>query len=636
MLQTIRSHSGSWVIKCILGAIVASFAFVGISDMIRGYGHGRPVATVGSGSISLEEFSHAYKQAVTRLQHMMKDAVSSAQLKTMGIPEKVLENLIERTLMEQEIKTMGLVVSDQTVKDEIYAIPAFLNDKGKFNRTAFEQLLQSQGISEARFIQDVRKDLQHHQFMTAMTGGLAPTKEQMSILFQALEQPYQFVALTIPFKSMNVDQKIDPSVLNSFFQGNKEQFRTPEFRSFTLLRFDRKTMKQDIVVDDAEVQETFERTKDQYHTPEKRHIESVTLPNNELARKAMEMFRSGKPLKAIARELKGGYHDVGLVSKTELPEQQGNAIFQTNIGNLTKPFDVTTGWMMFAVTKIVPAQDKTFDMVRDDIRTSLQNEKFNTHFETLQNQIEDALAGGESMQAIADKYHLVIEHVRAIDKFGHNEEGKKILEDIIAKDALAYIFSNEKNSTSSVTMAKPLEDSTLIAFVVRVDGVRASTIPEFKDIEDKIKDAFYHHMRNQKAMELAKTLSKNIASIGDLKKQGELHKLSITTFPPISRSTMTQETLTKHQLSQTMVEDMFALPEGEVFVAPSKDGVKLIMQQGKLPFTRDADKYKKFEAGMVHMLREDFQHTLRHYLRHHVYPVTIHGPQVDLAVGHEG
>lgn len=636
MLQTIRSHAGSWVIKCILGAIVASFAFVGISDMIRGHGHGRPVATVGNGAISLEEFSYAYKQAVARLQHMMKAAVSAEQLKEMGVPEKVLENLIERTLMEQEIKTMGIVVPDQTVKEEVYAIPAFLNEKGQFNRAAFTQLLQSQGISEARFIQDVRKDLQQHQFVTAMTSGLIPTKEEISILFQALEQPHQFVALTIPFKSMAVDKHIEPHTLNAFFQGNKEQFRKPEFRSFTLLRFDRKTMKQEIVVDDAEVQETFERTKDQYHTPEKRHVESVTLPNNELARKAMEMFRSGKPLKAIARELKGGYRDLGVVSKADLPEAHGAEIFQTNAGSLTKPFDVATGWMLFAVTKIVPAQDKTFDMVRDAIRTSLQNEKFNTHFETIQNQIEDALAGGESMQAIADKYHLVIESVSSIDKFGLNQDGQKILEDAIAKDALAYIFSNDKGATSSVIMAKPLEDSTLMAFIVRVDGVRESSIPSFKDIEDKVKDAFYHYVRNQKAMDLAKTLSKNITSISDLKKQGELQKLAITTFPPISRSTMNQETLTKYQLSQTMVEDMFALPEGEVFIAPSKDGVKLIMLQGKLPFTRDAEKQKKFAEGMNNMLREDFQHALRYYLRHHVYPVTLNAAQMELAVGHSG
>ena len=467
-----------------------------------------------------------------------------------------------------------------------------------------------------------------------MTGALLPTHEQSRVLFQSLEQPYQFVSLTIPFKTMKVDEKFDPHAIESFFQTNKEQFRKPEFRSFTLLRFDRNKMKQDIVVDESEVHDAFERTKDSYHTSEKRHVESISLPNNDLVKKAMDHFRMGKPLKTIARELKGIHRDIGTIAKVDMPEEQGDAIFQAPVGSMTKPFDTTQGWTIFIVTKIIPSHDKTFEMVRDDIHTSLQNEKFNTHFETIQNEIEDALAGGESMQAIADKYHLVIENVRSMDKQGQDEEGKKILEDVIAKDAADYVFTHDTHATSSVIMAKPLADSSLMAFVIRVDGVRPSYIPELKDIHDTVKTAFQNHLRNQKALELAKNISKGIASVDDLKKQGERHQLSFTMLPAFSRSTMTQETLTKQNLGKDTVEDMFALPEGEVLIAPAKEGVKLVMVKGKLPFTVDMEKQKKFSAGMQHMLREDFQHALRYYLRHHEYPVTINASQVEHVVGH--
>ena len=116
MMQSLREQSGKWFVKVLFAAIIASFAVWGIGDVIRSYSALRPIATIGKHSISYEEFSAALQREVTRLQHMSKGQVTPAQLKQMGIHTHVLDQLIDQAALEQEVKQLGLVVSDSLIR----------------------------------------------------------------------------------------------------------------------------------------------------------------------------------------------------------------------------------------------------------------------------------------------------------------------------------------------------------------------------------------------------------------------------------------------------------------------------------------------------------------------------------------
>ena len=64
MLDFMRKHAGTWLIKALLGAIVVVFIFWGVGSWTSQ--QEGIVATVNGESISLEEYRSAYNRLLTR------------------------------------------------------------------------------------------------------------------------------------------------------------------------------------------------------------------------------------------------------------------------------------------------------------------------------------------------------------------------------------------------------------------------------------------------------------------------------------------------------------------------------------------------------------------------------------------
>ncbi len=654
MLQTMRSHAGSWLIKFMLAAIVASFALWGITDIIRGYSQSRPIASVGKQMISVEEFGHTYKNAIANMQRIAKSPLTPEQLKEIGFPNQVLENLIDKAVVEQEMHSAGIVVSDKTVKQEIHAIPAFLTQQGHFDRATFEQILGSQGMNEGRFLKEVRDELQQHQFVDGLTSGLDLSDEYARLLFQALEQPIQFVTVDIPFKKMTLPKIIRNEDVKLFYSANKEQFRLPELRTLTLVCFDREALKKNITIPAEEMREEYERRQQDFSTPEKRHVEAITVTSSDTAKKIFDMYKAGKPLKTIAREVKGVYKDLGIITKAEMnttvtasgwktaAEVHSNEVFSLDTGVTSKALAIEPvhngpayqSHVVYVVSKIVPGSQKSLNEAEAAIESALKDERFNGYFESLQNQVEDALASGEKIQEVAHKYGLIIENLKGIDKFGRDIDGNKALNEDIRKETLAYAFSNNQGSESGVILARAAgKESSLVGVIVRVDAVQASYIPKFEEVQVKVTEAYKADLQNKAASTMARDIVKNARSVDDLKKQAATHKVTLANLPAISRSNVNENISLREEMMAETIERMFALPEGEALIAPTKNGFKVIMFQSKLTYAFNNERFEKFKSSVKQMTVKDFQQSYRSYLRHTLYPVTINPSQVELVVG---
>lgn len=412
MLQAIRSHAGSWFIKFILAAIIASFALWGITDIIRGYGANRPVAVVGKMSISMEEFAHQFKQAINNLQNRFKGNVTAEQIKELKVGDQILKGMIYKAALEQELANAGIVISDATVTNEIRSIPAFLTKSGDFDMNQFNQILQSQGLTEKRFFNEMRSDLQQFQLFEGLTTGFELSDEYLEELYNALEQMFSFVALDIPFKKMATVKTPADADLQKFYEANKEAFRYPEFRTLTLLKFNRDAIQNQVQVTQEEITDEYNRRIAEFTTPEKRTIKQLTLSSPDIAQKAIEMFNTGKPVRAIARELNAGLKEIDATDKTNFASPYADLVFSLALGKPSNAIEAPNGWIVFVVEKIDAEQVKPLDAVRADLDKSLRAERFNDFIENLQNQIEDGLAGGSTFQEIATKYHLPLNPLR--------------------------------------------------------------------------------------------------------------------------------------------------------------------------------------------------------------------------------
>lgn len=629
MLQTIRSHSGSWFIKFLLAGIIASFALWGIADIIRGYGANRPVAQVGKASISVEEFAHAYKQAINNLQERFKGALTPEQIKEFNVGEKVLDNLIEKEILAQDIKAIELVISDSTVTNEIRSIPAFVKKDGTFDIEKFNAVLQTQGMHEKRFIQEMRADLQQFQLFEGLTSGFEISDEYLTILHNALEQPFHFVALDIPLKKMAIKAPAEAELL-AFYETHKESFKTPELRTVTVLKLNRDTLMSKVILTNEDLKEEYDRRVNEFTTDEKRTIKQLTLTSPDQFQQVETLLAAGKPVPAIARELNITSKSFDDVTKSGFGAD-AEAVFALELGKPSKMIDASNGWIVYVVEKISPSVAKPFEAVRAELEANLKIERFNDFFENLQKQIEDALAGGSTFKEISEKFSLPLQMISGLNKSGKDAGGKPMIEEGVAEELLEFTFANNQGSDSPVIMSKAPKDN-LLAVIAKIEQVAPSHTPEFSLIKGQVSQAYTMEMQNKLAQKLADEASKNVKSLGDLKKFAASKGLSVNAIPAVSRANVDQNQSIRAEYTMDTVERMFSLSKGEALPTQTKHGFKVIMIDHVENVKMDKEKFLKFKQAMHEMYKRDFKEGYKNHLKT-IYPVTINKAQVDHVVG---
>jgi hypothetical protein len=138
MLDVLRKHASSWLIKVILGAIIISFAFFfGYNRMskakrsLKGLAPGQPVAMVNGSEISDTEFRFFYERALERLRESVKDNAMAGQLQKFA-QSMTLNQLIQRQLLLQTAASLGIRVTDQELANIIRKNPELIKD-GQFD-----------------------------------------------------------------------------------------------------------------------------------------------------------------------------------------------------------------------------------------------------------------------------------------------------------------------------------------------------------------------------------------------------------------------------------------------------------------------------------------------------------------------
>ena len=141
MLQAIRSRAGSVVVKGLFALLILTFGIWGIGDIFRNRPTDTAVAAVGGQSIDAEALQTALQPALERLSTQLGTQVDLRQAQQMGVVDRVLGELVDYSLLDQEAGRMQLDVSDGVIRDAITQDPMFHGAGGVFDRSAFNALL---------------------------------------------------------------------------------------------------------------------------------------------------------------------------------------------------------------------------------------------------------------------------------------------------------------------------------------------------------------------------------------------------------------------------------------------------------------------------------------------------------------
>lgn len=118
MLQQLRSASKSWVASVIIGVLVLAFALWGVADIFRGGGD-TVVATVGGTDISATDYDQQLRNQIRSLSAQTQNQITMEQARAIGLDRSVLDQVINRTALDEEASNLGLTASQKAVVAQI-------------------------------------------------------------------------------------------------------------------------------------------------------------------------------------------------------------------------------------------------------------------------------------------------------------------------------------------------------------------------------------------------------------------------------------------------------------------------------------------------------------------------------------
>ncbi len=134
MLQVLRSSASNFLIRGLMILIILSFAVWGIQGYLFDGATGDAVVKIGDQVISRAEISAAMTRDLRVLQARGLQ-ITRDQARSLGLLDQSLNRLIDARLYTQGGDSLGMAVSDATVRAAIRADPLFGDEEGVFSRS---------------------------------------------------------------------------------------------------------------------------------------------------------------------------------------------------------------------------------------------------------------------------------------------------------------------------------------------------------------------------------------------------------------------------------------------------------------------------------------------------------------------
>lgn len=506
MMQAIRGKAGSIVIKILFGMLIVSFALWGVYTR-SDYEHNSPdsvVATVGDRSIRREDVQRELQPVMERLRTQFGGSVDQQQLKQLGIVDSVLNQMIDRALLDQEARRLGLEVSDDVIRNTIYENPAFRGPDGRFDRQRFAQVLMMNRLSEDQLVARLRHDIPRADLVQAVTAGVAATRPMAEVLYRHRNE--KRVADIVPFPAAAITDIGQPGdeELTKFYEANLELFRAPEYRGFTLASLSPSDLPAAAAIPEDKLRAQYEQRKEEFETPEQRQIQQILAPSEEKAKGAEASVTAGKDWKEVAMSIAGQDPetiDLGLLNRKEIPHELGDVAFELPLNTPSAPIKTPLGWHILRVVKIEPAATQTFEQAKAAIEADLKLQDAADKVAKIANQADDSLGGGAPLTEVSQKSGLKLTTVAAVDESGNDPDGKPVALPFAAAEILKTAFATSRGDTSRIT---DTQDGAIYA--VQIDKVVPAQPRPLAEIKDKAVAAWQAEQKQEKAKKEAEAL----------------------------------------------------------------------------------------------------------------------------------
>jgi peptidyl-prolyl cis-trans isomerase D len=413
-----RSFFGKLLIFVLFGFLIFSFAIWGIGDIFQGYGR-NSVARVGKAEIGLEQMRTAFQNDVQALTRQQRRQITPDMARALGLDRQALSRLVTESVLDQTARSMRLAVSDETIRNLIFDDPTFRDASGQFSAPRFNELLRSNGFTEAVYVREQRATILRQQIAEMVVGAVsAPgALQELGHRLRNERRSVTFARLA-PTAAGEIPAPTEAQ-LKTFYDERKGAFRAPERRTADILALSAESLADAGAISEADARARYEEIKAlRFTTAETRTIQQIAFPNAEEAQAARARIEAGETFDAIAaaRNVGAGDLTLGTFTRTQIFDPAvRDAAFALAEGLVSAPVASAFGPVLLRVTVVQPESVRSFEEVAATVRAELATSRATSRITEIHDKIEDQRAGAKPLADIAREFNLALRSVGPVD-----------------------------------------------------------------------------------------------------------------------------------------------------------------------------------------------------------------------------
>jgi peptidyl-prolyl cis-trans isomerase D len=373
----------------IIAAFVGTSVFVFGQSTLRGDGD-HAVARVNGEPISPERYQRRYQEYMNAYAQTLKDRFTPEMAERLGLPQQVLEDLIQEELIVQRARAERLDANDEELNSQIQGL-TFFQEGGRFSLKRYDEVLRRNNLSKTAFEDDIRRRLTRLKVETLVRNGVKVTDGEIEQAFAQSREEARAAWAFVDLNPIVATMAATDAELETYLKGHAAEFRLPERRQIQYVTF----VPRDFMrpVSQAEVEKYYAEHAKDYEIPHQAKAQHILARVGETGGSAAEdrarakivdvikRIKAGEDFNKLAGELsedpgsKASRGELGWVGKGEVVPEFEAAMFALKKGEMTgEPVRTPFGYHVIRVTDVREAGKKPLSEVAGQIREQLQNE----------------------------------------------------------------------------------------------------------------------------------------------------------------------------------------------------------------------------------------------------------------------
>ena len=514
MLDRMRRHR-DWL-KWSLGLVCVAFVLFYIPDFLRGTGadaaSGDTVANVEGREISSADFRRTYQAQLQAYRSAYGATMNDQLLKQLGVEQQILQQMVDERAALSEADRLGIKVSDEEVRQRIFAMPAFQENGGFIGEARYQQLLRMQRppMVASEFEDNIRRGLAVEKLRGSLTAWLSVNDKDLEKEYRRRNDKVKLAVVSFTADSFRTQVNATDAEVASYFDAHKSDFKIPEKRKIRYLLVDIEGLRAKTVVPAADIEREYNNNSEQYTTPEQvraSHILLKTEGKDDAAVKTQA--------EELLKQAKGGADFAELAKKNsedEASAKNGGDLDYFGRGRMVPEFDQVVFAMAPGTTSdvvktqygyhIIKLVDKKTATTRPlaDVRQQLTDQ---LAYQRAQTQAADLAQNlGKQITKPADLDKVAKAQGLTVQESGFFARDEPILGLGPSPEAANKAFDMKTDE-----VAGPLRASRGFVFQTLVSK-QAPYVPKVDEVKDRVRE----DVVKQKARDLSKQRAAEIAA----------------------------------------------------------------------------------------------------------------------------